>query len=210
MARKDKRQQILRAAERLFTSRRFHEVTVSDIARVAQVGKGTIYQYFADKNDLFFQMATSGFDELCEMLRRRVPDRAPFAEQLLDACQAIDAFFESRHRFRRVMHSEEGRMLWRKGNLRELWKEKHRKLDATVAEIIRKGVAEGAIRSDISAEVLAVFLLGMLGTRARALEEGTESMRELEAVVDLFCSGAGRPGVAVAPAEAAAQESRGS
>jgi len=35
-------------------------------------------------------------------------------------------------------------------------------------------------------------------------------MRELEAVVDLFCSGAGRPGVAVAPAEAAAQESRGS
>ena len=53
----DKRIAIMRAAERLFHNRRFHEVTLEEVAEAAQVGKGTIYRYFADKDDLFFQVA---------------------------------------------------------------------------------------------------------------------------------------------------------
>ncbi|RPI59812.1 MAG: TetR/AcrR family transcriptional regulator, partial [Planctomycetaceae bacterium] len=67
----DKRLQIMQAAEKLFTSRRFHEVTTDDIAKSAHVGKGTIYNYFKDKDDMFFQMATNGFDELCDLLQAK-------------------------------------------------------------------------------------------------------------------------------------------
>ena len=35
----------------------------------AKVGKGTIYLYFENKDDLFFQTATWGFEELCELLK---------------------------------------------------------------------------------------------------------------------------------------------
>ena len=100
----------MQAAEKLFTSRRFHEITLDDIVHEAHVGKGTIYTYFKDKDDLFFQVATSGFGELCALLRRRVAGDAPFRQQLLQACKAATAFFEGRRQLSRMIQSEDARM----------------------------------------------------------------------------------------------------
>ena len=44
---------ILMAAARLFAGRRFHEVRMEDIADAAGFGKGTLYRYFKDKEELF-------------------------------------------------------------------------------------------------------------------------------------------------------------
>jgi AcrR family transcriptional regulator len=187
-----KSQQIMQAAERLFTSRRFHEITMEDVAREAGVGKGTLYRYFRDKDDLFFQTATSGFDELCELLRKKVPDNASFAEQLLIACRQISRFFEHRRQLSRMMQSEEGRVSWCAGSLHQRWTEHRKRLVAAVADMVRKGVAEGEVREDIAAEALASFLLGMLRTRGRDLGEVPQDMRQHEVVVDLFCRGVAR------------------
>ena len=70
MAAGSRRLQIMRAVETLFTSRQVHEITLDDVIRQAGVGKGTLYRYFKDKDDLFFQTATSGFDDLHKMLTR--------------------------------------------------------------------------------------------------------------------------------------------
>ena len=189
---REARQRIMNAAEKLFTRRRLHEITLDDVAQAARVGKGTIYRHFRNKDDLFFQVATSGFDELCELLQRKVPEDEPFARQLLDACSQISTFFEHRRQLFRMMQTEEARMRWCQGKLRERWTEKRRKLVAAVGSIISRGVAEGEIRTDIPPEVLAGFLLGMLRTRARALADAPEAMRQLEVLVDLFRRGAGR------------------
>ncbi|MFW6107410.1 MAG: TetR/AcrR family transcriptional regulator [bacterium] len=189
MPRADRRQEIMRAAEGLFTSRRYHEVTTDDIARAARVGKGTIYRYFEDKDDLFFQVATSGFDELCELLARRVPGDAPFREQLLSACGEIARFFRRRAQLLRMMQAEEGRLPWLKPRLRSRWAAHRKKLVSAVAAILRKGVEEGHVRADIPCEVLAHFLLGMLRTRGRQLAEAPAAMRSDAMIVDLFCHG---------------------
>jgi AcrR family transcriptional regulator len=89
MEKADKRERILEAAEKLFKHRRFHEITLQEIAQAAKVGKGTIYLYFEDKDDLFFQVATSGFDELCEVVERRGAPDAPFMERLLAMCEEV-------------------------------------------------------------------------------------------------------------------------
>lgn len=47
---------MLDAAARLFASQRFHEVRMEDIAAEAGVGKGTIYRYFTDKDELFIAL----------------------------------------------------------------------------------------------------------------------------------------------------------
>jgi hypothetical protein len=60
-----------------------------------------------------------------------------------------------------------------------------------VADIVRRGVAEGQIRRDVPAEALASFLLGMLRTRARDLEDAPRPVRRLETLIELFCRGAG-------------------
>lgn len=182
----------MQAVEKLFTSRRFHEITLDDVAQAARVGKGTIYRYFQDKDDLFFQTATSGFDDLCELLRREVPENNPFVEQLISACTQISGFFKRRRQLFQMMQAEEDRIYWFTGTIRDRWMAKRRKLVAAVAEIIRKGVREGKVRNDIPAEVLANFFLGMLRTRARDLANPPEVTPPNELLVDLFCRGAAR------------------
>jgi len=191
MAKRDRRTEIMQAAEKLFTSRRFHEITLDHVVREARVGKGTIYRYFANKDDLFFQTATRGFDELCELLTRRVPDSASFPKQLLSACRQISAFFRRRRPLFRMMQAEGARMYWCGANVRERWTQKRKKLVSAVAEILRKGVREGRIRNDVRAEILASLLLGMLRTRARELMDVPASSRPLKLVVSLFYEGAG-------------------
>ena len=189
MPRQDKRQQIMQAAAKLFSSRRFHEITTDDVAREAKVGKGTIYRYFQDKDELFFETANSGFDELCNLLERKVQDSARFTEQLHEACVQISSFFDRRRRLFQMMQSEDGRMASFKGRLREKRMEKRKKLVDALAGILHRGVQEGHVRSDILPEVLARFLLSMLRTRARELQDAPEQMHGCEVVVDLFCHG---------------------
>jgi len=190
MPRTDKRREIMQAAEKLFATRRFHEITTDQVARMAEVGKGTIYRYFRDKDDLFFQTATSGFDELCDLLRLRVAASSPFSEQLLDACRQITGFFESRHQLFRMMQTEDGRMVLAKGAIHDRWMTHRRKLVAAVAEILRGGIQEGRVRDDIPPEILADFLLGLLRTRTRDLRDAPAALRRHEVVLDLFFRGA--------------------
>jgi AcrR family transcriptional regulator len=191
MARRDKRHEIMLAAEKLSSTRRFHEITTDEVAGAARVGKGTIYRYFQDKDDLFFQTAVSGFDSLCDLVRRKVPEAAPFREQVLEACREIGKFFARRRQLFRMMQAEDFRMALVGGSMLDRWVAHRKLLVAAVADVIRKGVAEKAIRGDLAPEVLADFLLGMLRTRARDLEDAPESVRRYEVVLDLFCRGAG-------------------
>ena len=192
MARAGKREQIMQAAEKLFTRRRFHEITLDDIVQEAHVGKGTVYKYFKDKDDLFFQVATSGFDEMCDLLRREVPGEAPFAQQLLRVCVSVTDFFDRRRQLFRMIQAEEARMASCRGNMREQWTAKRHALAVVLSDILRKGVAEGVVRSDVSPELLAAFLMSMLRTRAR--DTGTEATErpDHQLVVELFLHGASR------------------
>jgi AcrR family transcriptional regulator len=190
MSRGDKRLAIMQAVERLCTNRRFHEITTDDIAAEAAVGKGTLYQYFKDKDDLFFQTANSGFDELCDLLRRKVPEEASFDQRLLGACQEIGSFFKRRHHLFRMMHSEDQRMARLRGKFRKQWMEKRQALLYALAEIIRKGIELGQVRDDLPPVVLAGFLLGMLRTRQLDLQDVDCKFRRHEVVVDLFRNGA--------------------
>ena len=89
-------QRIMRAAEQLFGNRRVYEITLDEIAQQADVGKGTIYLYFSDKEGLIFQAAVAGFEEMCALLRPNSAESGIFRERLLRACENIVSFFQAR------------------------------------------------------------------------------------------------------------------
>jgi AcrR family transcriptional regulator len=203
----------MQAAEALFggqcAAMHLHEVTLDDIVRQARVGKGTVYTYFKDKEDLFFQVATRGLDELCELLVRRVSEEAPFTRQLSQVCEAITAFFRERRQLFSMIQTEDARMSALRGapgggkggdssgNMRARWFEKRKRLVQALARIVRGGQDKGLVRRDMPAEALAIFLLGMLRARARDLPSGDLQVRD-EELVDLFLRGARKaPGKAV-------------
>jgi AcrR family transcriptional regulator len=193
----DKRQLIMRAAESLFTNRRFHEVRMDDVAREARVAKGTLYNHFKDKDDLFFHTSTAGFDELCDLIERSAPSSDSFADQLLTVCRQTALFFEGRRRLLSLMPSVGGGGAFSSDSLHGRWVRKRRRLVETVATILARGVATGEVRSDVPPDALASILLGMLRTRAREFEAAPPHVRSDAQLVDLFlrgATGAGRMG----------------
>jgi len=189
MPKRDRRLEIMRATEKLFSSRRFHEITLDDVIHEARVGKGTIYRYFKNKDDLFFETAMRGFEELCDLLQT-LPANTSFEEQLVAACTQIKAFYRRRPLFR-MMHPEESRAHWGNGEFRRRWREWRGKMKTAMAGILRRGVAEGALRNDIPAPVLSRLLLGMLRTRSRDPSDAGSPPVEPTVIVNVFLRGAG-------------------
>jgi len=188
---KDKRSAILRAAEEMVRGRGYHEVTMEEVARAAHVSKGTLYTYFRDKDELFFQLATEGFEELCELLRSQSCDELPFRERLLGICRQISSFFRRRKPLMRVVSEHEGRTAGLRREMRSRWKQKRLPMVQAVAAIIEQGVTGGQVRSDVPTAALAELLLGTLRARGRRMQEEGEELLSIESVVEVFLNGAG-------------------
>lgn len=62
-AKEAKRQLLIHAAIQMFAQKGFHEAKMQDIADFAAVGKGTLYEYFETKEELFLAVYDSWIDE---------------------------------------------------------------------------------------------------------------------------------------------------
>jgi len=85
---------MLDAAARLFGTQPFHRVRMEDIAAEAGVGKGTLYRYFQDKDELYIALVRRGTQQLLDQLQRAV-EAVPGPRQRLTALVTeLIAFFD--------------------------------------------------------------------------------------------------------------------
>ncbi len=63
-----KRQAIMEAAIDVFGKNSFQSANISEIAKRAGVAEGTIYQYFKNKEDLFFSIPVEKTKDFCRDL----------------------------------------------------------------------------------------------------------------------------------------------
>lgn len=73
------REQIASAAARLFAEHGYERVTVSDVARAADVSEQTVYNYFPAKQDLVLDQDEALRDRLAQLVRDRPPGVSPAA-----------------------------------------------------------------------------------------------------------------------------------
>lgn len=71
----DKKERVMRAAIAEFHARGFENAKIETIARSAGVAKGSIYQYFDDKKDLFFYSVTWALKYFMKIIDRQTPLR---------------------------------------------------------------------------------------------------------------------------------------
>jgi len=56
VTKEERRKQILEMSIKVFTKQGYHKAKIEDIANEANIGKGTVYQYFTSKKELFKEM----------------------------------------------------------------------------------------------------------------------------------------------------------
>lgn len=84
---KDKR--ILQAAEEVFSRHGYEKATLDEIIALADVGKGTVYKYFGNKEQLFYKLVAD--------------KNAPFVKRLEQAVAGEDSFEEKLKRYFKEM-----------------------------------------------------------------------------------------------------------
>jgi AcrR family transcriptional regulator len=182
----DKAKQILKTAETLFAQGRYHEVTLDDICAKAGIGKGTVYRYFKDKEDLFWQVILSGLDEMVESVEAvGTADKDPGAG-LREVVTHIFEFFEKRAGLFGLMWSEQFRGSEGKRRVRREWRKRDEAIVGVVAGFIERGTEAGMYATDFPPTAAARMLLGLVRTAGHHWQEMPSDMNWRLAIVDLF------------------------
>ncbi len=88
---KDKR--ILLAAEQVFSGRGYEKATVDEIIALADVGKGTVYKYFGNKEQLFYKLVSDKNEPFVKQLRQAVDSAAGLEAKLLSYMAEMIDFY---------------------------------------------------------------------------------------------------------------------
>ena len=86
--RSDQRQrQILACAKRVFAERGFHAANVSHICEAAGIGRGTLYQYFANKRSVLTAILADALERVRQLMERQSAEsrRMPRPEKVTRA-----------------------------------------------------------------------------------------------------------------------------
>ncbi|MBL8750090.1 MAG: TetR/AcrR family transcriptional regulator [Planctomycetes bacterium] len=151
-----KRRLILASAARLFAEQPFHDVTLEQVATAARVGKGTLYVYFASKDQLYTAAVAEGLSDLAGTIDERLrvtPADAPvrlsaIVEELLGFSRRYPHLFA-------LMRS--GHPIAGSGELDAA----RRRVASRIEVVLRDGVERGQI-DDPRPDLTAQFALAMV------------------------------------------------
>lgn len=89
----DRRQLVLQAATKCFSLFGYKATTMDQVAKIANVGKGTIYTFFTNKEQLFDEILRDVITEMKHIAEREIRRDKPFFDNLH---RVLDALLEFR------------------------------------------------------------------------------------------------------------------
>jgi AcrR family transcriptional regulator len=96
------RLQLLDAAEDVFGRKGFHDTTLKEIAELAEFSVGSVYSFFASKEDLFGQIFVRRGEEYMPRIRATVKSKGTALQQLHALVDFEVGFFREHPRFGRL------------------------------------------------------------------------------------------------------------
>ncbi|ACR78854.1 TetR/AcrR family transcriptional regulator [Kosmotoga olearia] len=102
----DKKDRILKSAEKLFAEKGYANVSISEIAKDAKVGKGTIYVYFSSKEEILDAVALRIFEEFVDGARYALEMSKNLKEFLELLAEKLSKDVENRSKILAMFHRE--------------------------------------------------------------------------------------------------------
>lgn len=199
-----RRRAILAAAEQIFAQKGYAVATVDEIAARANISKGSIYNYFRSKQELFselFLQEVQQEEALTEqLLQRNIPAKDKFEKFLV---QCFERFAKYEHLGRLLLEfwvtavSEGG-----EGPFAGVFRGMYQRYHQRVVDMFRQGATEGDFvleyGPEISASLLIAAIDGMhiqvlLGARSAWTDMEFSAFRQ--AVADALTAGKHRENI---------------
>jgi len=157
---KQRRKKIIKAAEWLFSRNGFHGTEVEQIARRADLAKGTVYNYFQNKEDILLSVVENAIQELDDKMRKGLKGIASPVERLSRGIDIYGNFLKKGQSLVRMLMSE-------KAHLSFDFKKRFHAFVYSRANFIEKALEEAVgqgLLKKIDTYVAATCLVGMMET----------------------------------------------
>lgn len=178
----DKKSLILRAAFSLFAEKGFHHTTVEEIATLAGVGKGTVYEYFSSKQMLLQEMLRMASDYYFSSFIRDMEGIGGLKEKLEKLIELHFQFFVEHRDVARVVLFEHRYIT---EDLGDWLVEKEQRRTAFLAALLERSAAKGEIRP-VNFQVVARMIIGALWHMGVELAISEEEMDGKTLAVELM------------------------
>ena len=154
-----KRESIVQAAIEVFSNKDFKTTSISEIAQKAGVANGTIYQYFKNKEDLFFTIAIEKTNEFQNQLELHLEGISGAFNKIRKFVWYFLYFFKTNSDYGRLLMLE---MRVSKSFVRTEAYEFLKQSVSQIMNILADGQEEGVIRKDTNIYIQRHLILGIL------------------------------------------------
>jgi AcrR family transcriptional regulator len=192
---RDRRDEILAIAGRLFAEHGYHGASIRTIADAADVQSATLYSHFKNKSAMFRELIERYFDELLPALDDASARGGSAADRLAAMTRASieiglrhrDAFIALSNDWRHIRASDElADIVVRRNHAMALW-----------TSVLRDGVAEGTVDADDIAHGAALWIVyaaitGMVDDRYDSVP-GADFAPPVDALLRVLSRGLWRP-----------------
>ena len=163
-----RRKLILDAAQTLFFSKHYDEITIEEIAEKAQLAKGTLYLYFKSKEALYSAVALRGAHIMNAMFKDATDRRQSGLEKSFAIGEAYYEFYKRHPQYFRMLMEAENLLVANSDdvNAAELMKASRESLKILLDAVVL-GIKDGSIKPDLDPIQTSIFLIQ--STRAMIL-----------------------------------------
>jgi len=162
--REERRRALAAAAAEVFTEKGFAGTRIADVAERAGVGKGTVYEYFRSKEELFFAVFEAMTREEMARLGAELDRDAPSLDRLAamvrsmvsDAVAQVELYGLTLEFWSGCTNEAFGEQL------RTEFSALYQGFRAHVAAIVRQGQEAGELRPEVDPEGLAASVVGAI------------------------------------------------
>ena len=164
---------------------------MASIARRAGVAVGTIYNYFGDRQELFYELFTQRKSDLVTNMDAgmKAAGSEAFTAQLETFAHLLLTHYDARREFMRVVMASEPLRLQmmcdKSGRVRSM----NNELQARVEKVMRAGVREKKMREE-DVELAAILFLSILrGMLIARIDDKQKLADAAPRAVEIFCHG---------------------
>ncbi len=189
MRKERKRERMLEVAAELFSKKNYHEVMMDDVARLTDVAKGTVYNYFSSKEELYFTIMSSKLENLNTSLKNKIASEISVIDSLHTYVIHLYMFMIKYQNFF-LMYQKEYMNAQNEfcDELREMSDE----LKSILSDVIYKGKRDNQFRDVDESFTVKLVLGSIFGAVQRGVENrytGEKLIEEREKLFDFILHG---------------------
>lgn len=180
-SRQEKRESIMNAALRVFSKKGYSPAAVDEVAMEAGIAKGTLYLYFADKEDLFCSTIVYVMDRLKNYLESNLKNETDPLRSLEKVIFLLLKFFaENISIFSLIEIAINENIGTIHKRLQEIMIDRRKGFYEFLGSVFERGVENGIIRDDIEKEDFITCVDGVVMGELRRIV--FENMRRQEPI----------------------------